>query len=177
MGTPRAQPHWERWPWALLDLFDSLQFTHLHFLWQPSVGQRLGVILSVRQHPVQEALYGVPLGWILNPRRNQEPSKTRDRIGRLTRRISDGNPEIIGHIARCSGCRSRDARQLSFDEASSSILDSAVGEVILDRVNQFHVADGIRRLLDYSRDAFIAFAPQAHRPVHRRVTADFTFPL
>ena len=49
--------------------------------------------------------------------------------------------------------------------------------LVLHGVDQFHVADGVGRLLDLAGDALVAFAAESDRPIDGGSAADFRFPL
>src|SRR5438552_3329125 len=61
------------------------------------------------------------------------------------------------------------------DEVARLVLHRAVGDLVLQRVNQLDVADRAGRLLHQSGDAFVALRADARRPAHRRPDADFLF--
>src|SRR5438552_3949857 len=57
---------------TLLDVVESLQFLGDDFLGKFRVGKRFGVVLTVREHPLDEALDGVTLGGVREFGRNEQ---------------------------------------------------------------------------------------------------------
>ncbi len=55
----------------------------------------------------------------------------------------------------------------SLHEVPGGVFHHSVGDVVLHRVDQFDVADPTLHLADHSGHAFVAFAAQADRPLHR----------
>src|SRR5580692_2450729 len=161
----------------LLNGIDCLLFLFYDFLGKLRVGEAFRIALPVREHPLQEAFDRVALRSILKFLRNQQPREARDGVSRFPGRVGNGHSEICRHILCRSGRSRTDARQISFHETSGGIFYRSVGYVILRRVNQFNVTNRIRRLLDQSGHAFIAFAAQADRPIRRRSFAYFILPF
>src|SRR5260221_4337139 len=143
---------------CLLYFADGLQLFVDNFLGQFGVGKILGEVLPVGNRPLYEALQGVALGRVLELFRNQQPSEASNRIGALTWSIGDRDAEILRYgFYRASGSFGH-AGQIRLHESAGRVLDAAVGNLVLCRINQFNVANGIRGLFDQTSDAFIAFA-------------------
>src|SRR4029077_15901457 len=68
----------------LLNVVERLQLHGDDFLGKPSVSKGLGVLLSIIQHPFDEALDGIALSGVGDFLGNQEPGKAGDGIGRLS---------------------------------------------------------------------------------------------
>src|SRR6059058_3970719 len=142
---------------TLLDVVQGLQFLCDDFLRKLCVGQGFSIVLTIRQHPLNEALDGVPLGGVGELSGNEQPRKTGDRISRLARSVRNGNAEIIRHTLRGVSRRGSDARQVCLDEDARGISHPAIRHVVLDRVDQFDIAKGIGRIFDRAGNALIAF--------------------
>ena len=56
--------------------------------------------------------------------------------------------------------------KIRLDEFAVGVLNAAIGNLVLHRVDQFDVADRIRRLLHESGNTFVALAAKANRPIH-----------
>src|SRR5271169_5908742 len=93
----------------LLNAVESFRLFGYHFLGQLCVGESLGIVLSIGQHPFYETFDGIALGTIREFGRNEQPGKTRDGISSLARGISNGNAEVVGHALRGTGGGSSDA--------------------------------------------------------------------
>src|SRR5258706_16034028 len=85
----------------LLNLSQRDLFFGDHFLRQLRVRQLLRVVLSVREHPVQEAFDRIALCRIDKFLRNQQPRKRGNRIGLRARGIRDPHAKIIRHRLCC----------------------------------------------------------------------------
>src|SRR5579859_4728441 len=134
----------------LLDLAQRLRLFGNHFFRQLRVRQLLRVVLPVRQHPFQEALQRVPLPRIREFLRNQQPRETGNGIRRFPRGIGDRHPEILRH-GLCGGCSGRtNARQVCLYKYAGGVFYVAVRNIVRNGVNQLHVSDGVRRVLDLS---------------------------
>ena len=59
-------------------------------------------------------------------------------------------------------------------ELAGRVLHRAVGDLVLQRVDQLDVADRARRLADQTGDALVALAADADRPVDRGRDADLS---
>src|SRR5579864_48775 len=132
----------------LLDPVECLGLLDDDFFWKLCVGERLDQVLSVGDSPLYEALDGITFGGIGELGRNQQPGKAGDRIGSLAGGVGDGNAEIIGHVFGGSRSRRGDAREIGLDEFAGGVSNFAIRHLVLDGVNQFHVAEGVRRLLN-----------------------------
>src|SRR6266478_130562 len=141
---------------TLLDVVQGLEFLGDDFLRKFCIGQGLRVVLSVREHPLNEALDGVALGGIGELSGNEQPSKAGDGIGRLARSVRNGNAEIVRHVLRRTSRRGSDARKVCLDESARGISHPTIRHVVLDRVDQFDIAKGIGRILDRAGNALIA---------------------
>src|SRR6266852_1451835 len=163
---PAARTTWEDAA-ILLNPGDGLHFLFDDFFRESCIRKRLGEFLALGQHPLQKTLQSVPLRSVRNPCGNQQPGKARNRIGGLSVGVGNGNTEIIRHVLR-RGSRSRaDSGKVRLYEVPCGVSDTPVGHVVLDGVDQLDIADGIRRLLDQARHAFVAFPAESHWPVHR----------
>ncbi len=67
--------------------------------------------------------------------------------------------------------------KLASTTAPARFLTLPVFILFWTRVNQFHVTDGVGRLLDLARYALVAFAAKTDRPIDRGSAADFRFPF
>src|ERR1700675_1038126 len=162
---------------VLLNLVQVLHFFGGNFLRKLRVGKRLDLTLPVSHHPFEEALDGVPLGTVRKLGRNKQPGETRNGIRRLPWSIRDGDAEIVRHSLRGTCGSGRHAGEISFDHFSGRILHLTVWHLVLYRIDEFNVTQSIWRLLHQASDALVAFAAEAHRPVHRRALAHFVFPF
>src|SRR5712692_6130736 len=172
---PAARTTWEDAA-MLLNLGDGLHLLFDDFFREFCIRKRLGEFLAVAQHPLQKSLQGVPLRSVRDLCGDQQPGKARNRIGGLSVGVSDGNTKIIRHVLR-RGSRSRaDSGKVRLYEVPGGVSDTPVGHVVLDGEDQLDIADGIRRLLDQARHAFVAFSAESHRPVHRGSFSDLGFP-
>src|SRR5207244_10204283 len=64
-----------------------------------------------------------------------------------------------------------------FHECACGVSCLSVGHFVLDRINQFHVAERPRSLPDLARHTFVPFAADSRRPIHRGIRAHFSFPF
>src|SRR6266853_3306216 len=119
-----------------LDLRDRFLLLGHDRLGQARVGQRLGHILAIREHPGQEILDRFFLGGVADFFRNQQPREARNRVGVLTGRVGDGDTEIVRHLLGGAGGRGRHAGQTGFDESAGNVLHLAVRDLVLDGVDQ-----------------------------------------
>src|SRR5713101_1004125 len=111
----------------LANLRDRLHLLFDDLFRQLRVGQRLSILLAVFQHPAEKARDDVALLRVLNLSGDQQPGKTRDRVGRFARRIGDRDPEVVGHGLRGFGSGCSDTRQVRLDETAGGIPYSSVG--------------------------------------------------
>src|SRR5258706_1627320 len=114
----------------LLNLSQRDLFFGNHFLRQPRVRQLLGVVLSVREHPVKEAFDRIALCGIAKFLRNQQPRKSGNRIGLRARWIRDRHSKIIRHRLGCGCCRLADAGKIRLNKTPRRILHAAIRNII-----------------------------------------------
>src|SRR5437879_7384026 len=132
---------------TLLDVIQGFQFLCDDFLRKLRIGEGLCVILSVRQHPLNEALDGVALGGVRKLSGNEQPSKAGDGVGCLAWSVCNGNAEIVRHVpSRASRCGS-DARKVCLDESAGGVSHPTIRHVVLDCVDQFDIAKGLGLVL------------------------------
>src|SRR5258708_6535879 len=139
----------------LLNHGNGFFFLGNDFLRQLGVSQRLAVLLSCCQHPVQEIFDGVPLCCILDLSGNQQPSEAGDGISSLSGSVSNGDTKIVGHGFGRTSRSSGNAGQTCLHELAGRILYRAVGKVVLNGVNQLDITDGVRRLFEQACDSFV----------------------
>src|SRR6059058_250895 len=140
---------------TLLDAIQGLQFLCDDFLRKLCVGQGFSIVLTIRQHPLNEALDGVPLGGVGELSGNYQPRKTGDRISRLAGSVGNGDAKIVRHALRGASRGGSDAGKVCLDENARGVPHAAIRHVVLDRVDQFDVAKRIWRILDGAGNALI----------------------
>src|SRR6267378_472734 len=162
---------------VLLDLVEGGQFLRHDFLRKFRIRQAFRIVLAVGQHPGDETLDGVALGRVGKFLRNQEPSKAGDGIDAFTLCVGDGDAEIVRH-GRGGGSRGgANASQIRLDEFPHGIFYRSVGNLVLHRIDELDVADGIGRLLDETGNVLVALAAESNGPVHRGALANFVLPV
>src|SRR5579859_7918706 len=82
----------------LSDFVESSYFLCDYFLGKLRVGERLGIVLPIRQHPFHEAFDGIAFSGIGEFRRNQEPGKAGNGVSGLSRGFRDGDAKVGGHV-------------------------------------------------------------------------------
>src|SRR5262245_3208503 len=89
-------------PWIafLFDLLDG--FFHLgnYVVRERRIGQCRGHLLPVGRHPAKKIVQNLSLVRILRRVGNQQPGKAGNRIGLLTWRIGNRDPEVGWHLRR-----------------------------------------------------------------------------
>src|SRR5215213_3334885 len=136
-------------------------------------------LLPVVNGPPEEiyeglAFYGVLLLFV-----NEQVGEGRYRVGIGAGRVCDRYPQIAGHPARDARRRRRDRLERGINEAARRVLERRDRQPLLLRVDQLHVAYGIRSLLDLSRHSFVALGPEriaAGRPLDRGPRPGLLFP-
>src|SRR6266850_762068 len=162
---------------VLLDLVEGRQFPCHDFLRKLRIRQVFRIVLPVGQHPGDETLEGVALGRVAKLLRNQEPRKAGNGIDAFTLCVGDGDAEIVRHGLGGGSRGGTNASQIRLDEFPQGIFDRSIGYLVLHRIDELDVADGIGRLLDQTRYALVALATESDGPVHRSALANFFFPV
>src|SRR6267378_1513818 len=142
---------------TLLDVVERLQFLCDDFLGKLRVGQGLGVVLTVREHPLNESFDGVALSGVGKLSWNKQPCKTGDGVCSLARSVRNGNAEIVRHVFCCGSRRGSDACKVCLDEGAGRVFHATVSHVVLDRVDQLNIAERIRSLLNHAGHPLVAF--------------------
>ena len=153
-----------------LDLSSSASISRSTTLFgQRRVAELGGELLAVGQRPLHEVHHDLRLRLVLRVLVEEEPGERRDRIDALARRVGDRDAEVRRACLPRPRPRPRvtDSR-LGAHELAGHVLDRAVGDLVLERVDQLDVADRAGRLLDEPGDALVALAADADRPVDRR---------
>src|SRR5260370_5284378 len=138
---------------TLLDVVQGLEFLGDDFLRKLCIGQGLGVVLAVCEHPLNEALDGVALAGVGKLSGNEQPGKAGDGIGCFARSVRNGNAEVVWHVLRRAGRCGGDASEVCLHESARGGFHAAIRDVGLDRVSQFDITTGIGRIFDRSRNS------------------------
>src|SRR5919199_2751882 len=159
------------------DLSDELLAARGDRVGHRRVRQVLVEALRLVGRPPQQARERQRLGLVGLILVGQQPRGRGDGVRRLTGRIDDAEAQIGRDRVGAGRRRGGDTVQGGIDERAGPVLDHAVAQIVLQGVDQLDVADRVRVLLDLARDARVAGAAQAHRPVHRRAPANLLLPL
>jgi hypothetical protein len=115
----------------------SLLFNH-DILGKREISQCRGLSLARIQHPVQKTCECVPRGVVGRMDRNNHPGKGTNWISVRTRSVHDRRFGVVTDfhgVARSRG----DAFQISRDELAIPVSNSAVGQVILQGIDEFNI--------------------------------------
>src|SRR5229473_4194827 len=161
----------------LLNLVDGLQFLGYDFLGQLRIRKGFCIVLAIGQSPFEEALESVALGGVGKFLRNQKPGEAGNGISGFAGGVDDGNAEVIRHFLGLTGSGRTNSREGSLYEHARGVLHITVGYFVGFGIDQFHVTDGVRGVLDRAGDPFVTFAADSHGPVDGRAPADLGLPL
>src|SRR5580658_9550929 len=139
-----------------------------------SVVERVGLVLML-QHPLEKIDQDLAIGGILGWLRNEEPGEAGDGVG-IPGCVSNGDP-VIGWHTLDTGGRFRHSLDGCLHPGSSSALYGGVGDLVLQGVDQFDVADRARRLANKAGNAFVALGAYSSRPSRRRAPTGTARPV
>src|SRR5260370_29455436 len=114
----------------LADLFYGGKNFLRYLMRERSIGQLLGHMLPLIQHPIQEVQNDLLRAGVFGLRRDQEPSESGDRISILTGCVGDGDTEIGGSALHRGGSSGDSLRAGSYQSSPSTFL-SAMRDVVL----------------------------------------------
>src|SRR6202171_3803162 len=123
------------------DSIEGRELQRDHALRERSVPEPGRVLLPLGESPPDEVLHDLRSLLVLRALVEEQPRKGRDRIDALAGRIRDRHAKILGHL---SGRRSRgrsDRVDGGADGLAVHVPDRAVGDVVLERVDELDVTD------------------------------------
>src|ERR1035438_2377362 len=120
---------------------------------------------------------GLLLRRVVDLRWYQQPGERGDRVGLFAGSIGNGNPEVGGHGLGGRSRRLRDAVQVRPEVHPGGVPHETVRHFVLQRVDEFDIADRVGGLLDNAGHSLIALAPQARGPTYRSARAHLGLPL
>src|SRR5215813_14885174 len=162
---------------VLLNGPDGFQLFSHNFLRKLCVLEFFSIFLPVRDRPLQKVLHFIALRGVRELCGNQQPSETGDWVSLLAGCVRDRDAKVIRHSLGGSSRRFANARKIRLQESSRRVFHGPESDVVFCGVDQFHIADGIRRLLDQTGYAFVALATKSHGPANGRTLAYLALPL
>src|SRR5262249_32194036 len=99
------------------------------------------------EHPPQESRDRASFCIVGNLGGNHDPGEGSDRIGALAGSVHNRSLEIFADLGRVLHCSS-DALQAGLDEFPILISNPAVTEMILERIDEFHIANRTAEFFD-----------------------------
>ena len=161
----------------VLDAVDGLLYHLSNIPGERRVEELVSHLLAGLQFPVQELDKFFPFDLVRLVLIHEEPGKPGDRIGIFARLVHQRNTVVCRHRFGSTCCCGRGRGDGGLHEASGSVFEEGVGQLVLESIGKFHVPYGLGSGLDLSGHALVPFTTQTHRPIYRGSLADVLGPF